>query len=69
MKFENMDELRVALACARDGSLTAAAAALQITPAAASASLKRLEARLAVRLFERSTRSMRITPLGELFCA
>ena len=69
MKFENMDELRVALACARDGSLTAAAAALQITPAAASASLKRLEARLAVRLFERSTRSMRITPQGELFCA
>ncbi|MBV8621230.1 MAG: LysR family transcriptional regulator [Curvibacter sp.] len=67
MKLENIDELRLALGCADTGSLTASAARLHITPAAASASLKKLEARLGVRLFERSTRSMRITPAGELF--
>jgi elongation factor Tu len=68
MKLENIDELRVALACADTGSLTRSAQRLYITPAAASAALKKLESRLGVRLFERSTRSMRITPGGELFC-
>jgi len=68
MKLENIDELRVALACADTGSLTRSAQRLHITPAAASAALKKLESRLGVRLFERSTRSMRITPGGELFC-
>ena len=67
MNLENIDELRVALTCADTGSLTASAARLHITPAAASASLKKLESRLGVRLFERSTRSMRITPAGEMF--
>jgi len=67
MKIENLDELRVALACADTGSLTASAARLHISPAAASAALKKLEARLGARLFERSTRSMRITAEGELF--
>ena len=37
---------------------------MQITPAAASAMLKRLETALGVRLFERSTRSMRLTMEG-----
>jgi DNA-binding transcriptional LysR family regulator len=67
MDFENIDDLRVALACRQSGTLTAAAARLRITPAAASAALKRLEARVGARLFERSTRSMRITPQGELY--
>ena len=48
------------------GSLTAAARALGITPAAASATLKRLEAQLGTRLFERSTRAMRLTPPGQI---
>ena len=47
------------------GSLTAAAKVIQISPAAASASLKKLEVRLGVRLFERTTRSMRLTDEGE----
>jgi DNA-binding transcriptional LysR family regulator len=38
---------------------------LGITPAAASATLKRLEAQLGARLFERSTRAMRLTPQGQ----
>ena len=58
--------LQLFLRLADAGSLSAAARQMQVTPAAASAALKRLEATLAVRLVERSTRSMRLTPEGEL---
>ena len=51
---------------ARGGTLTAAAHALGITPAAASATLKRLESQLGTRLFERSTRAMRLTQQGQI---
>ncbi|WP_353618406.1 LysR family transcriptional regulator [Paracidovorax avenae] len=64
MKFENLSDLRVLVEAARGGSLTAAARALEVTPAAASAMLKRLEAQVGVRLFERSTRALRITAQG-----
>ena len=49
------------------GSLSATARALDITPAAASAALKRLEAELHAPLLVRSTRSLRLTPEGSLF--
>jgi DNA-binding transcriptional LysR family regulator len=49
------------------GSLSATARALDLTPAAASAALKRLEAELGVSLFVRSTRSLRLTEQGERF--
>jgi len=49
------------------GSLSATARALDLTPAAASAALKRLEAELGVPLFVRSTRSLRLTEQGERF--
>lgn len=65
MKIENLSDLRVLVQTARTGSLTGAAAALDITPAAASATLKRLETRLGTRLFERSTRAMRLTQAGQ----
>ncbi len=65
MKFENIADLRVLVETARGGSLTAAAKALDITPAAASAMLKRLEAEVGARLFERSTRAMRLTEQGQ----
>ncbi len=61
-----LSQLHLFVRLAEAGSLSAAARQLQVTPAAASASLKRLEAVLAVRLVERSTRSMRLTPEGEL---
>jgi DNA-binding transcriptional LysR family regulator len=64
MKIENTSDLQVLIQTARCGSLTGAAGALGITPAAASATLKRLESQLGARLFERSTRSMRLTPQG-----
>lgn len=68
MKIENTDELRLLLECARGGSLTAASRVLLISPAAASAMLKKLEARLGVRLVERSTRALRLTAAGEQLC-
>ncbi|WP_151636440.1 LysR family transcriptional regulator [Noviherbaspirillum aerium] len=49
------------------GSLTRAARMLHQSPAAASAALRRLEQRLGVLLFARSTRSLRLTPDGEIF--
>ena len=66
MKIENIADLRVLVQTARGGTLTAAARALGMTPAAASATLKRLEAQLGTRLFERSTRAMRLTPQGQI---
>src|SRR5205085_1762931 len=66
MKIENVEDVRVLVETARGGSLTAAAKVLGVTPAAASAMLKRLEAQLDARLFERSTRAMRITPQGQM---
>lgn len=65
MDIENTSELRLLIECARGGSLTAASKEMGITPAAASAMLKKLEARLGVRLAERSTRALRLTPAGE----
>jgi len=65
MKIENLADLRVLMLTAQGGTLSAAGRALGITPAAASAALKRLEAQLGARLFERSTRAMRLTPQGQ----
>lgn len=65
--MKSLQDLRLFLQIARSGSLSAAARHLGITAAAASASLKRLEQELAVLLFVRSTRSLRLTPEGETF--
>ena len=65
-RIENVGDLQVLLHTVSGGSLTAAARALGITPAAASATLKRLETQLGTRLFERSTRAMRLTPSGQI---
>lgn len=49
------------------GSFTAAAESLGLTPASVSRSISRLEARLGVRLFARTTRQIRLTSEGELY--
>ncbi|MES2820513.1 MAG: LysR family transcriptional regulator [Pseudomonadota bacterium] len=61
------DDLQLFVRTADAGSLSAAARLLDISPAVASATLKRLEQQLEARLFSRSTRSLRLTPEGELF--
>ena len=61
------DDLQLFVRTAEIGSLSAAARLLDISPAVASAALKRLEQQLETRLLLRSTRSLRLTPEGELF--
>jgi len=62
-----LNDLDLFVRTADNGNLSATARALNLTPAAASAALKRLEAELGVQLFLRSTRSLRLTPHGEVF--
>lgn len=60
------DDLRFVALVAAQGSLAAAARALRITPSAATQRLQSLEARLGVRLLDRSTRRALPTAEGEL---
>ncbi|MFT3850291.1 MAG: LysR family transcriptional regulator [Propionivibrio sp.] len=62
-------DLDIFVRTVESGSLSATARALELTPAAASAALKRLEAELQAALFVRSTRSLRLTHEGERFLA
>jgi DNA-binding transcriptional LysR family regulator len=52
---------------AETGSFTSAAEVLGLTPAAVSRSISRLEQRLGVRLFLRTTRAVKLTTEGELY--
>lgn len=54
-------------AAAEWASFTKAATALGVTPAAISRAIARLETRLGVRLFVRTTRRIRLTEAGELY--
>jgi len=60
-----LDDLTVFVRTADRGSLSAAARDLEISPALASAAVKRLEGELGLRLFARTTRSLRLTEQGE----
>jgi len=60
-------DLEIFVRVADAGSISAAARALELTPAAASIALKRLETRLGIRLFARSTRSIRLTEEGRRY--
>lgn len=62
-----LQDLDIFVRTVDSGSLSATARALDITPAAASAALKRLEAELHTSLLVRSTRSLRLTPEGAVF--
>ncbi|WP_312763545.1 LysR family transcriptional regulator [Stutzerimonas balearica] len=62
-----IDDLQLFVRTADSGSLSAAARGLDVSPAVASAALKRLEASLGARLFVRSTRSLRLTAEGEAY--
>jgi DNA-binding transcriptional LysR family regulator len=62
-------ELEAAVAVARRRSFRAAAAELGLSSTALSQAIAELEARLGVRLFNRTTRSVSPTPAGEQFLA
>ncbi len=58
------DELRAFVATAQTGSFTAAAAQLGVSNRLTSKYVAELEARLGVRLFQRTTRRVGLTPAG-----
>lgn len=63
-----LDRLTAIIAFARAaslGSYSAAARSLAISPSAVSKSIQRLEEKLGVRLFSRTTRSLNLTPEGQ----
>ena len=62
-----LQDLEIFVRTVDTGSLSATARSLDLTPAAASAALKRLEEELGAPLFVRSTRSLRLTREGEVF--
>ncbi|MES2281823.1 MAG: LysR family transcriptional regulator [Pseudomonadota bacterium] len=64
-----LKDLEIFVRTVDTGSLSATARSLDLTPAAASAALKRLEEELGAPLFVRSTRSLRLTREGEVFLA
>ena len=68
MRYE-LSDLRLFLEIAQARSLTAGAAAVFITPSAASYRLKNLEQALGTALFERTPRGMDPTPAGEAMLA
>ncbi|HEX8593708.1 MAG TPA: LysR substrate-binding domain-containing protein [Pseudomonas sp.] len=61
------DDLQLFVLAADLGSLSAAARAMDLSAAVASAALKRIEQQLGARLLARSTRSLRLTAEGEGF--
>ncbi len=61
------DDLQLFVRAADLGSLSAAARVMDLSPAVASAALKRIEEHLGARLLARSTRSLRLTAEGEGF--
>lgn len=63
----NIRDLQLIIHIADGGSVSGGAKQLNMTPATASAALKRIENQLNVVLFNRSTRGLQITALGEKY--
>lgn len=63
----NLDEVLTFKAVANSGNFTAAAEKLHLTQSAVSHQIRRLEAHLGQKLFQRTTRSVRLTLAGERF--
>jgi len=62
-----LDDVQVFLQAVDTGSFSAAARRLDMTPALASRAIQRLEKSLGVRLFLRSTRSMKLSEDGQRY--
>lgn len=65
MAHENFNDLLAFVTVAREGSFTRAAAQLGVSQSALSHTIRALEARLGIRLLNRSTRSVSPTEAGE----
>lgn len=63
----HLPDVQLFIRVAELGNISAAGRALGMSPAAASAAIKRLEQRVDSQLIERSTRSLRLTQAGETF--
>ena len=63
--MENLNDLATFVAVAEERSFTRAAARLSVSQSALSQTVKGLEARLGIRLLNRTTRSVSPTPAGE----
>ena len=63
----NLSDIQLFIRVSETKGISMAARSLALTPATASAALKRLERQLGSQLFERSTRSLRLTQAGEIF--
>ncbi len=69
MNRSKFGDIRVFVEVARRGGFRAAAEHLRQAPASVSEAVQRFEDRLGVRLLERSTRSVSLTPIGQQFYA
>ncbi|MFB4394734.1 MULTISPECIES: LysR family transcriptional regulator [unclassified Pseudomonas] len=67
MAMESFSSLECFIRSAEVGSFAEAARRLSLTPAAVGKSVAQLEARLGVRLFQRSTRKLTLTEAGQRF--
>jgi DNA-binding transcriptional LysR family regulator len=65
MAGENLNDLAALVAVAEERSFTRAAARLAVSQSALSQTIRGLEARLGIRLLNRTTRSVSPTPAGE----
>ncbi|AON55940.1 LysR family transcriptional regulator [Herbaspirillum seropedicae] len=67
MTTDRLGDMRLFSEAAVLGSLSSAGRKLGLSPAAASARLQKLEAALQTKLFDRSTRKLRLTEEGQLY--
>lgn len=63
----SLQDLELLIQVAERGNMSEVARQLDMTTAAVSAAIKRLEVALGVNLFERTTRSLRLSAAGEAF--
>ena len=68
-KIEDWDDLRLLLAVARAGGLSAAGRAVGVNASTLQRRMARFEQRLGARLFERMARGYALTPAGEVLLA
>ena len=67
MRLNQLDGLLAFWKVAEHRGFTAAAAALEVSPSALSQAIRHLEARLGVRLLNRTTRSVSLTEAGQAY--